>query len=113
MIVDNLCVPDAARRPSKTNPVLSVYPDTVLALSIPLQRLKIVAGRNLEVLDGVCVVENEELGSSPTLHVRRTDLPSGLGVLAVEDIRGTLVSESQDHVRRLARLVCYGKTKTS
>ena len=112
MIIDNLCVPDAARRPLKTNPELSVDPDTVLALSIPLQRLKMVAGRNLEVLDGVCVVENEELGSSPTLQIRRTDLPSDFGVLAVEDIRGTLVSEGQDHVRMIARLVCYGKTKT-
>jgi hypothetical protein len=106
MIVDNLCVPDAPFRPPKTDPVLSVDPDTELARSIPFQRLKMVVGRDCEILDRVRVVENEKLSSSSTLEIRRTDLPSGLGVLAVEDILGTLVSEGQDHGRMIAQLVC-------
>jgi hypothetical protein len=113
MIVDDLCVSDAAFRPSKTDPVLSVDPDTVLALSIPFQYLQVVAGRDPKILDALGVVENEELGSSSPLQVWRTDLPCGLGVFAVEHILGALVTEGQDHVSMIARLVCYHKTGSS
>jgi hypothetical protein len=68
-----------------------------------------VARRDPKILDGVGVVENEQLGPSSTLEVRRTDLPCGLGVLSVEDILGAFVSEGQDHVSMIARLVCYNK----
>jgi len=106
MIVKNLCVSDAAVRPSKTDPVLSVDPDTVLPPSIPLQRLQMVAGRNPKIFDGVCVVQNEELGSRSTLQIWRTDFPCGFGVFAVKHILGTLVTEGQDHASMIARLVC-------
>jgi hypothetical protein len=106
MIVNNLCVSDAALRPSKTDPVLSVDPDTVLALSILFQRLQMVAGRDPKILNGIGVVENEELGSRPTLQIWRTHLPCSLGVFAVEHILGALVVEGEDHVSMIARLVC-------
>jgi hypothetical protein len=106
MIIDNLCVSDTALCPSKTNPVLSVDPDTVLTLSIPFQCLQVVARRNPKIFDTLSVIENEELGSSSPLQIWRTDLPSGLGVFAVEHILGTLVTEGKDHVSIIARLVC-------
>jgi hypothetical protein len=106
MVVDNLCLSDPTLRPSKTDPVLLVDPDTVLPFSIPLQSLQMVAGRDAKILDGVGVVENEQLRSRSTSQIRRTNLPCGLGVIAVEDILGTLVVEGQDNVSMLARLVC-------
>jgi hypothetical protein len=63
MVVDNLCVSDAPFGPSKTGPVLSVYPDTVLPLSVTLQRLEMIAGRDPKILEGVGVVEKEQFGS--------------------------------------------------
>jgi len=91
MIVDNLSVSDAAFRPSKTDPVLSVDPDAVLALSIPFEGLQVVARRDSKILDSLGVVENEELGPSSPLQIWRTDLPCGLGIFAVEHIHVTLV----------------------
>ena len=109
MIVHNLCVSDAALRPSKTDPVLSVDPDTVLARSVFLQRFEVVAGRDPEILNGVGVVENEQFRSGPTLEIRRTNFPCGFGFLAVEDVLSALIAEGQDHVSMIARLVCYDK----
>jgi len=106
MVVDNLCVSDPTLRPSKTDPVLLVDPDTVPPFSVPLQCLQMVAGRDSKIHEGVRVVEDEQLGSRSTLQIRRTGLPCGLGVFAVEHILGTLVAEGQDHVSMLARLVC-------
>jgi hypothetical protein len=106
MIVHNLCVSDATLRPSKTDPVLLVDPDTVLPPPVALQSFQVVARRNPEILNGVGVVENEQLGPRSTLEVRRTDFPCGLRVLAVEDILGAFVSEGQNHVSMLARLMC-------
>jgi len=106
MIIDNLCVPDAAFRPSKTDPILTVDPDTVLALSIPFQCLQVVARWNPKILDALCVVENKQLGPSSPVQIWRTDLPSRLGVFAVEHILGTLFTEGQDHVSMIAQLVC-------
>jgi hypothetical protein len=65
-----------------------------------------VARRDPKILDGVGIVEDEQLGPSSTLEVRRTDLPCGLGIFAVEDILGAFVAEGQDHVSIIARLVC-------
>jgi hypothetical protein len=93
MIVHNLCVSDAALRPSKTDPVLSVDPDTVLPRSVFFQRLKMVARRDPQILNGVGVVENEQLRSGSTLEIRRTDFPCGLGIFAVEDVLGALATE--------------------
>ena len=106
MIVHNLSVSDAALRPSKTDPILTVDSDAVLTLSIPFQCLQVVARRDPEILNALCVVEDEKLGSSSPLQIWRTDLPSGLGVFAVEHILGALVTESQDHASMIARLVC-------
>ena len=113
MIVHTLRVSDADLRPSKKDPVLLVDPDTVMPPPVPLQRLQMVAGRNPQILDGVGVVENEQLGPSSTLEVRRTDLPSDLRVFAVEDILGAFVTEGQDHVSMIARLVCYYKNNSA
>jgi hypothetical protein len=68
-----------------------------------------VARWDPKILDGVGVVENEQLGSSSTLEIRRTDFPCGLGIFAVEDVLSALATEGQDHVSILARLMCYGK----
>jgi hypothetical protein len=109
MIIHNLCVSDPALAPSETDPVLSVDPDAVLPRSIFPQRFQVVTGRDPEILDGVGVVENEQFRPGSTLKIRRANLPCGLGVLAVEDILGAFVSESQDHASMIARLVCYDK----
>ena len=106
MVVDNLSVSDPTFGPSEADPVLLVDPDTVLPLSIPLQCLQMVAGGNSKVLDGVRIVEDEQLGSRPALQIRGADFPRSLGVFAVEHILGTLVAEGQDHTSMIARLVC-------
>ena len=106
MVVDNLSVSDPTFGPSEADPVFLVDPDAMLPFSIPLQCLQMVAGGNSKILDGVRIVEDEQLGSRPALQIRRADFPRSLGFLAVEHILGTLVTEGKDHASMIARLVC-------
>ena len=47
MVIDNFDIFRTCIRPSKTNPPLIVYADTVLTGTIVLKRLKMIAGWHL------------------------------------------------------------------
>ncbi len=71
MVVDDLYAIGMAIPPLETDPPLLVDSNAVPTVPIPLQRLKAVAGRNPQILDGTGVIEHSELAPGHYLQVSR------------------------------------------
>lgn len=54
MIVNDLNLSRALFSPYETNPVSLIYPHAVLSHAIPAKRLKVVPGRNSQVVKTRC-----------------------------------------------------------
>jgi len=65
MVVHNLDLRWAFRRPNKANPKLVVYPDRVLPLAIARERLKAIAWRRPQVAEIARGVEVSEVSGAP------------------------------------------------
>ena len=93
VVVNDLNIGRTAIRPSETDPKLIVDSDAVLAFPVALQCLQPVAGRDLQVLQEVSLVQLIQTppGSGP--EVRRAGFGRSLGFRGVEDVLGTSVAE--------------------
>ena len=61
MVVDDLCVVGVASFPAEADPVLIIDPNAVLSLAIFGESLETVAGRNVQVDQLRCCIEDSEL----------------------------------------------------
>src|SRR5690348_16857878 len=93
MIVHDLDVRWAFRRPNKAHPELVVDPDRVLPLAITRQRFKTVAWRRSQVTE---IVRGVEVAQFPARHLDQIGRKA-LGTFAIEDGLGGLVAEVSDH----------------
>src|ERR1700730_13986271 len=95
VVVHNLDLGRAFRRPNKAHPELVVDPDRVLSLAIAHQRLKTVAWRRPQV---AAIARGVEVAQFPTCHLDQIGRKA-LRTFAVEDGLGGLVPEAADHRR--------------
>jgi hypothetical protein len=71
MIIRDLDVKSIAIFPCETNPKLIINSDAELALTICLQGLQAVAGRNSQVVQSSCRVQQKKLSQSWANQARR------------------------------------------
>jgi hypothetical protein len=93
VVVHDLDVRRAFRRPNKAHPELVVDPDRVLPLAIARQPLKTVAWRRPQVAE---IARRVELAQFPARHLDQIGRKA-LGTFAIEDRLGGLVREVSDH----------------
>ncbi len=92
MIIDNLYVGGVAFCPTKTDAPLVVDANAVLPLTITLQRLQAIAGRNSQIIEYSGAMEIEQFAP------RRTFNSAELGDRnVVEEVLGVLAPEGLNH----------------
>jgi hypothetical protein len=89
VVVHDLDVLGATRRPHEADPPLVIDPDAVLASSIPCERFQAVPRGNSKIVEGHCGIEDRQLPQRRTTDagVNRPDtftLPQPLGVTIPE-----------------------------
>lgn len=94
MIVHDFNIKNISILPAKTNPPLVIDADAVLSFTVTFQGFQPVAGRDLEVLQPLCLMQEQELASGDTLNG-----PEPWHVLVVEQGLGPGVAEGADHYR--------------
>src|SRR5580704_9996562 len=95
MVVHNLDLRRAFRRPDKAQPELVVDPDRVSSLAIACQSLETVAWRRPQVAE---IARSVEVAQFPACHLDQIGRKA-LRTLAVEDSLGGLVPKAPDHRR--------------
>ena len=95
MIIHDLDALGTPLGPSEANPVLVVDPNGVLPGSITLQFFQPQTGKRKRVQGDRCTQLIERL-SGPIVQVRGECLPSGFGILSVEDVFGSPVLKGDD-----------------
>ena len=93
MVVHDLDLRRAFRRPNKAHSELVVDPDRVLPLAIARQRFETVAWRRPQVAEIACGVE---VAQFPARHLDQIGRKA-LRTFAVEDGFGGLIPEAPDH----------------
>lgn len=88
VIIDHFDRFRAGLRPAKTDPILVIDADTMLAASITIQGLKAVSGRNAEIGEGLSRVELIEFALS--------DSPQILRQFSTSQATGDTVKDSVD-----------------
>jgi hypothetical protein len=107
MVVQDFDVFRLVLRPDKADSVLLVDPNAVLAVAIPRESLKAVAGWDPKIIEAVGGIELVQLspGNGPdSLWATATGV---FGVPAVEDVLRAHALERVDHVNMIARMSCY------
>jgi hypothetical protein len=95
VVVHDLDVRRAFRRPKKAYPELVVDPDRVLPFAIASQRLETVAWRRPQVAE---IASGVEVAQLPARHLDQIGRKA-FGTLAVENSLGCLVPEAPDYER--------------
>jgi hypothetical protein len=93
VVVHDLDVRRAFRRPNKAHPELVVDPDRVLSLAIARQCLKAVAWRRPEVAE---IDRGVEVAQLPARHLDQIGRKA-LWTFAIENRLGALIPEASDH----------------
>jgi hypothetical protein len=101
VVIDDLNSIRIAIAPDKADTPLIIYPDTVLSLSRPFQRLKPVGRWHLEVIQLPCVVQHSEFSAGNNLDIhgelsRNSTFP---------DLSVFLVLELPDHACNITQCV--------
>jgi len=78
--------------PLEADPELIVDSDAVLSLSVAVQFLQAIAGRNAQVIERLCAIEQGELSS------RDCGRRNTIGFSGAPDFRRLPVGESLDHI---------------
>jgi hypothetical protein len=102
VVVHDLNISRAIRRPEKADTGLSVDSDADLTQSIPHQGLEPVARRSRKIAAAMCLVQHVQLSSCPWKEIRWTDPASARRTGPVEQILCALVGEGENH--RLLRV---------
>ncbi len=95
MIIDDLYVLGAVCGPSEADAMLVVDANTELPLSITSERLEPISRRGTEVLEGLGVVQEDELALG-----LGSERPERRGGLTAEEIAGLLATKGADHASR-------------
>jgi hypothetical protein len=93
VVVDDFDIVRIARPPAKTDTPLRVYPNAVLASSIPFELLQTIAGRQPQVVEDRGSTKHAELSERDLLNV---DAQFPHGAALVETLRVS-VTEALDH----------------
>jgi hypothetical protein len=93
VVIDDLYVVRITRTPSKANTPLIVDPDTVLTGSVAFQRLKPIARRDAQEIQGGRSMDLQQLPVRNPLYVRR----KAPAILTLKEPFGVLVRETFDH----------------
>lgn len=107
MIIDDFDVGRTGVRPSKTDAVLIVDPNTVLSLPIAPERLKSIPRWNAEVHEAVRLVDGVELPTRQPPELARDSPASRFRISTVEQILSRRITKALDHPYIIARLSCY------
>jgi hypothetical protein len=99
MIVHDFDIQSVALLPAKTHSPLPVDPDAVPSLTVPVQGLQPVGGRNTQRIQLHCRVKHPELPHGKPLNVMR----QGAGEFAPENALSLLAPERLDHDDKLAK----------
>src|SRR5258705_1330753 len=86
MIVHDLHSLRSGVRPSETNAILLVDPDTMLPLPITLQQFQAISRGNTQRLKPSCRVKLIQLTPGDVPEIGRTNSPRRLGIAAIKDI---------------------------
>ena len=93
MVVDDLDLRRAFRRPNKAYPELIVDTDRVLPPAIARERLKAIARRRPQIAE---IAHGVEVAQFPARHIDQVGRKA-FRALAIEDGFGRLVTEASDH----------------
>ncbi len=109
MIVRDFNVGRPCFRPFETNPILVVNADTVLAFSVSVKRLQLIAGRRSEFVKRGNGIKLIKFSRSDFPNIFRADFQSLFRGLAIKNILRRLILEPFYHGNTIARLSCYFK----
>lgn len=107
MIVDDLYVFVAFRRPHEAHAPLVIDPNAVLALSVPFQDLKLIPGWNAQVFQDGRPIDLFKLAQRWALHIdppaHTLALKQGFGFLALEafDRHRKIITPRMNNVKRV------------
>jgi hypothetical protein len=110
VVVHDLDVVGSRGCPHKTDPILIVDADTVLASTIPRQSFQSVAWRHAQIFERrrrIQLIEFADRDPPETLGTRTT---SRLGSATVEDVGSPSVPKGPNHDNPIARISCYVKS---
>lgn len=107
MIINYLDINRTCLRPQKADPILVIYPDTVLTPAISSESLQPVSRRHSKILERLGLVEGIKSPSGHLPERPRQPLAGSLGIPSVKQVLGNLVTERPDHSSIIARVSCY------
>jgi len=107
MVIDDLNVIYSIERPSEANSKLLIYANTELPLSVTPEGFQSISGRNLQVIQINCGIEEIQLPRGIGMQNRRAGLfcPSPLN--PVENFLRSFASKGLNHIDRIAWMPCY------
>jgi hypothetical protein len=107
VVVNDLYVFGAFRRPNEAHAPLVIDSNAVLALSSPLQSLKLIPGRDAQIFQDGRPIELFKLAQRRALHIdppaQALALEESFGFLALEafDRHGKIVTRRVNNVKRV------------
>jgi len=105
MVIDNLNVFWAGRRPFETDSELVIDPNAVLSYPIASECLQSNAGWNAQIVQLLGGIDLIELASSNAPQTLRTSLSRRPGAPAVENILRPFVPKRPNHDNTIARML--------
>jgi len=97
VVVGELDLSRAFRRPYEADPVLIIHPDAVLPTAVTLEGLKAVRRRYPEIVQGRRSIQQIEFAPCHGPTAQRAGASCRLGVSAMEDVLGAPIPEGEDH----------------
>jgi len=97
VVVHYLDVLGASGGPDKTDPILAIDTDAVLALAILCERFQLILGGNPQILQNLGGIQLIQLPRGDTPQLLRQDLPGSFGMAPIKDVRGPGSTKGLDH----------------
>jgi hypothetical protein len=107
MIIDDLNVICSIGRPSEANSELLINANTELPFSVTSEGLQSISGRNLQVIQINCGIQEIQFSRGIGMENHRAGLfcPSPLN--PVENLLRSFASKGLNHIDRIAWMSCY------
>lgn len=97
VIIDDFNICRTAGGPGETDSVLRIDANTVLTLSISLQSLEAIAGREAKALQAIHLVQHVELETGLCPQLARKEVPSASRIHTIEQIFRSSITKGNDH----------------
>lgn len=96
MIINDFDIVGIAIRPTKTDTPLAIDSNAVLAFPLPFEQFEPVAGRNLQILEADCRIENPQFRQCRFLDIAW----EFAGKLAIPNLFCFAVAKACDHASK-------------